>query len=484
MRLAARILGAIRRHALLRGGDRVLIALSGGSDSVALLRLLQELERDGELIVAGAAHLNHQLRAESSHDEQFCRELARDRGIPFRAATENVRSRAERENVSIETAGRRARYDFLERAADELAADAIATGHTKDDQAETFLLRLVRGAGPRGLGGIHPRKGRLVRPVLEVSRQELREYLAVLGQPFREDASNADVSIPRNRVRHELLPFLRERFSPAISDVLAREARLARLDEDRLEEEAIDLARTIVLTGETPGAVEVDRVGLIGLHPALAMRVARAALQRAAPGRFVGFDHVERLLEFARQAGSGAVSLPGVRAVRRGATLVLSKAGSPPFANSSEVLLSIPGEAFFGGWALSAISCPKLAQTTPGGWHLGGVGARPRAQRAGAADGLEAVVDARTVSSPLTVRSRRRGDRVKPLGMGGREKKLQDLLVDWKVARDRRDSVPIVVDEKNRIVWVVGGPVSEDFRVTDPSQGVIFLKARRLGGQG
>ena len=468
MALASGVLGTIRRHALLRRGDRVVVALSGGSDSVALLRLLGELEQAGELTVAGAAHLNHQLRAESDRDEQFCRGIAQGLGIPFRSEAVDVRARAGREGLSIEDAGRRARYEFFERVADDLQADAIATGHTKDDQAETFLLRLLRGAGPRGLAGIHPRVGRVVRPLVDISRDELRSYLASIGQTYCEDVSNADVSIPRNRVRHELLPLLQERFSPSIKDVLAREAAIARRDEDRLHQEAIDLAASVVLRGETGDTVEVDRSALCALHPAIAVRVARLAWHQVAPGRFVGFDHIERLLEFARHAdGPGALSLPGLHAVRRGPALVLSEAPPRPFANSSQVLLSIPGEAFFSGWAVSATSCPTLDQSTLRGLER-----------------WEAAVDARKVTSALTVRSRRRGDRFRPLGMGGREKKLQDFLVDRKVARDRRDSLPLVVDEMNRIVWIVGEAVSEDFRVTDPSQAVIFLKARRLGGQG
>ena len=474
MSLSRSVLDTIQRHALLRRHARVLVAVSGGSDSVALLLLLRELEQLGEMTVVGVAHLNHALRADAGRDEQFCRALADEIGVPFRSDTIDVRTRAETSRISIEDAGRRARYEFFDRIADELNADAIATGHTKDDQAETFLLRLLRGAGPRGLAGIHPRVGRVVRPLIEISRDELRTYLASVDQPFREDVTNADVSIPRNRVRHELLPLIRERFSPSIEDVLAREATIARQDEDRLEQEAIDLASSIVLRGETRDTVELDRLSLIALHPALAVRVARLALHRLVPVRFVGFDDIERLLEFARQPDErGTLSLPGQQVTRRGQTLLLSNASFKPFSNSFQVLLSIPGEVTFGHWTVSATWCSKADQTTLGDWRLPPEGASH-----------QAVVDAEKVSPVLTVRTRRPGDRFKPLGMGGREKKLQDALVDRKIERKRRDWLPLVVDETDRIVWVVGEAVSEDFRVTEPSQAVIFLKARRLGGQG
>ena len=204
----------------------------------------------------------------------------------------------------------------------------------------------------------------VVRPVLDCGRDELRAYLTAIGQPFREDESNRDLSIPRNRVRHELLPLLARDYSPGITDVLAREAEIARQDEERLQHEAIDLVDLIVLRNERGNsggveAVELDVRALNALHPAVAVRVMRLALDRAVPGRFVGFDHVERLLELARDPrGQGALSLPGQHAERRGEKLVLGRRHDPPepFANSFHVSLSIPGEVVLAaqGWAISA----------------------------------------------------------------------------------------------------------------------------------
>src|SRR5579872_4050070 len=201
--LAARTFEIIRRHALLRDGRRVLVALSGGADSVALLLLLRELDAAGELTVAGVAHLNHQLRGDDADaDEQFCAALAAQLGLRFVSERLDVAGIAKAEHRSIEDAARRARYGFFDRAAAACEAHVTAVGHTKDDQAETFLLRLLRGAGARGLAGIYPRAGRVIRPLIDVERDALRMYLAARGQRFRDDASNADVAIPRNRVRH------------------------------------------------------------------------------------------------------------------------------------------------------------------------------------------------------------------------------------------------------------------------------------------
>src|SRR5258708_15828267 len=354
MSLAERALDTIRRHALLRDGTRVLVGLSGGADSVALLLVLRELEEEGALTIAGAAHLNHQLRGSyAAGDEAFCAALAGTLGLPFRAERTDVAALARAQKRSIEDAARSARYRFFERAADEWSADVIAVAHTREDQAETFLLRLLRGSGTRGLAAIQPRAGRVIRPLLDVAREDLRAYLASRGQAVRQDSSNADVTIPRNRVRHDLIPYLESHFSPRITDVLARGAALARQDEEFLRGEAIKLAARIVLPD---GAVRIDAHGLGSAPRALSSRVAQAALQRLRGSQSISFEHVERLLALAGGAGEGrAVSLPGQYAVRAGRTIVLSPGrGRPPAgANSFAFSLSIPGEVELGPQGLA-----------------------------------------------------------------------------------------------------------------------------------
>ena len=450
---------------MLPPGGRVLVALSGGPDSVALLHVLQTLERRGHLVVAGAAHFNHQLRgSEADADELFCRELAASLRLPILVGRGDVRRMASESGRSLEDAARTARYSFLNGAAASLDAVAVAVGHSLEDQAETFLLRLIRGAGPAGLAGVRPRAGIVIRPLLEVPRADLRAYAAEHGLTFREDSSNADVGIPRNRVRVELLPHLQQ-FSPAIAATLARQAALARVDDEFLEAAAIEWVRSIVLQLEDNG-VALDALALAALHPALASRVARTALQAAAPGRFIGFQHVDDLLDLTRRADGSAVALPGLVATRKGPRIVMGSAPAAPFANSFSVPLSIPGEVEAAGWNVSA-DCPT------------GEPLQPLVAR-----GHAVVVAAGPLRHPLAVRSRRPGDRFKPIGMGGRGRKLQDFLVDRKIARADRDALPLVVDRDDRIIWVVGQSVAEDFRVTAPEKGVILLKARRLGGVG
>jgi len=455
---------------MLAPGGRIVVALSGGPDSVALAHVLLELQAGGHLVVAALAHFNHQLRGGAAdEDEAFCVGFAADAGVPLEVGRADVRAIAREERRSIEDAGRRLRYEFLQRTARRFDAEAIAVGHSLDDQAETFLLRILRGAGTRGLGGIRPKAGMIVRPLIETRRAELRQYARDRRLSFREDETNRDLSVPRNRVRHELLPYLEREFSAGIVEVLAREAALARDDEDRLEQEAIEIARSLVLTDAPGDTVTVDVEALRSLHAALASRVARRALEPLADGRFVGFDHVARLLEFARSAAAGqAISLPGQRARLRAsgaARLVLEREparGVEQVERTFRVPLVVPGEVRTPGWTVSSERFdPAVSQ--------GPVGA------------FTALVDARPGS--LAVRFRRPGDRFEPPGMGGRSRKLQDYLVDRKVAREERDRLPLVVDENDRIVWVVGHGVSEGYRAPAASSGVILLKARRLGGE-
>jgi tRNA(Ile)-lysidine synthase len=464
MPLIGRVLKGVRKHQMFPRGARVLVALSGGPDSMALLHLLRGLEDRAELTIAGVAHVNHQLRgAEADADEQFCRDTAAAIGLPIEVGRADVASFARESGRSIEDAARSMRYAFLDEAAKRLHADVIAVGHSLNDQAETFLLRLIRGAGSRGLGAIRPRTGKIVRPLLEISRAELRRHAAEHRLRFREDATNRDVRIPRNRVRHELIPVL-EQYSPSIVATLARAAEVARQDEEYLESVAIESAASIVL--RTERGTEIDVAALNALPPALASRVVRQALAATAPERFFGFDHIQCVLNLASGGEAGeSAALPGQSAVRRGGRVVLGQQPEEPFSNFFRFPLSIPGEVAHDGWAVSA-------QPVAGSAELG-----PQRARGG-----EVLVAATSLRGPLAVRNRRPGDRFKPLGMDGRGRKLQDFFVDRKIDRFVRDRLPLVVDQDDRIVWVVGQSVAEDFRVTEPSQGVILLKARRLGG--
>ncbi len=462
----------VLRHGLLQPGTRVLVALSGGADSVALLLALGEMASAGGFHIAGAAHLNHQLRGpDADQDEAFCQRLAAACALPCDVERVDVGRLAQQSGVSIEHAAHTARHEFFDRAAARLNATAVAVAHTRDDQAETFLLRLLRGAGPRGLGGMHPRSGLVIRPFLESSRFDVRQYLESQQAEFREDASNADLDIPRNRIRHELIPYLQQRFSSGIVDVLDREAAIARDDSEFLEQAASLAAENLVTF--TAEGVAIDVSGLLVQPPAIARRVIRAAQHLASGGRFVGFDCVESVLAFAVSNSTGPLDFPGHRVNRHGGVIVLTKShGRTKPASPAHFTyeLGVPGQVSVPEAACAISACAESLSS----------GESAAAHWALSSRGDQVVIEAGRVAGPLMVRNRRPGDSFRPLGLQG-HKKLQDFFVDAKVRRNERDTIPLVVDSTGQIVWVAGHAVAEDFRVTDRTRAVVILKRLPVG---
>ena len=467
MNLIDSVRHTIRRYGLLSREMRVVVALSGGGDSVALLLVLRDIAKADGFVLSGAAHLNHQLRgADADADEAFCRRLCGELAVPLEVERVDVAALARESRVSVEQAAHDARHRFFERAAARVGASRVAVAHTKNDQAETFLLRLMRGSGPRGLSGMHPRSGLVVRPLIGTTRDEVRAFLDATKIAFRTDATNDDRAIPRNRVRHELIPFLETRFSPRIVETLDREAAIAREDAEYLDAAAAAAAE--VLMSRTATGVELATEGLLAQPPAIARRVIRLAQEMASGGRFVGFEAVEALLQFAVSKSAGTLDLPCHRANRRGATLVLMKSAG---RRAREVPvefaypLGVPGivEVPEARCAISA----DISNVTDGEAAARFTRLRGR--------GDEVVLEASRMTGPLSVRSRRPGDRFRPLGLGGR-KTLQDLFVDEKIARAERHAIPVIVDSAGEIVWVAGHALAEEFKVTDRTRAVVILK--------
>ena len=473
----------VRQHDLIAPDTRVLAAVSGGSDSVALVHILRDLAAAGELRLIGLAHFNHQLRPSAGDDEQFAAGVAASLGLPFAVDREDVAARASRDRRSVEVAARTARHEFFDRACVTAGADVVALGHTRDDQAETVLLRLARGAGPRGLAGMHPRNGRIVRPLLGCRRQDLRAWLDERQLRFVEDETNQDVSIPRNRVRAELMPLLETRFNPGIVDVLADQAEVAREAWAWMDAMAAELDARIVRRATTAGDAMVREIDVAGLRAA-PLALQRAVLWRVmsevAGRRPIAFGHVDAALRLTDERGETRIDVPGQRLERIGRSLVLTgrvagaegrRAPEDP-SNLFRFPLSIPGEVALpdAGWVVSA-------EAMAGGADAGRAGAT-----VGNSVGKDvALVRLDVCRGSLAVRNRRPGDRFQPIGLDG-QKKLQDYFVDRKVARAQRDMVPLVVDETDRIVWVAGFGIDEAFRVTDPAQAVIILTLKALGG--
>jgi tRNA(Ile)-lysidine synthase len=422
------LVAAVDRALVAPGGraplHRLVVALSGGADSVALLDALVALRKRRTLELV-AAHLDHGLRNESADDARFCEELCQRLGVAIRIGHADVRARAARERRGLEDAARRERYLFLRSVHREEDADAIATAHTRDDQAETLILRLLRGSGRVGLGAMRARTRGIVRPLLTVSRLEVLAYLEERGLSWREDPTNADPRHLRNRVRHELLPYLESRFNPRIKETLARTAGILG-DEARLLER-----RSRRLLGRAArrdgAAIRLDRTVLAAAPPAVARLALRAALTAAGGRRGIGARHLERLLALASSGSSGrALALPGGRVahVRFDEIRVAPRTKAPlPFVYP----LRVPGRVDLPGGLAVFASAEADAEA--------GV------LRVAVPDGAE-----------LVMRTRQPGDRV---FWHGRESSLKRMLLDQRIPADERDALPVLAAGR-RILWFPG----------------------------
>jgi tRNA(Ile)-lysidine synthase len=315
----------IRRHGLCPPGTRLLVALSGGSDSVALTLLLRDIAGHAGFSIASLAHLNHRLRPTAGRDEEFCREFAARVELPLVVDAVDVQAYARSEQRSVEDAARRARYAFLHRAAEDAGADRIAVGHTRDDQAETFLLKLIRGAGLTGLAGIYPQRGVVIRPLLDVSDSDLRDYLTGRGETWVEDESNESLDNPRNRIRHRVLPELDAAYGGPTRPGIARAAALVREDGQWLDELAE--RRFEVLARPRPDGLEFDAAVLAAEPASIRRRVLLKAMRALSRRREVGLEHVEVALEVLAGDCAG-LDLPGSRMELRRGKLVLLSSGS------------------------------------------------------------------------------------------------------------------------------------------------------------
>jgi tRNA(Ile)-lysidine synthase len=470
--LTERVCRTIERFGLLPLGARAVVAASGGADSTALVCLLRDAAPRLGIEVSGLVHFNHMLRgAASDGDEQFCRDMAERLAIGFESGRGDVRAASRQWGTSVEDAGRRLRYQFFSEAMTRSGASHLAVGHTRDDQAETLLLNLVRGAGTTGLSGMPACRGAIVRPLLDCTHQELVEWLSAAGVPYREDESNGDRRYLRNRLRHDVMPVLCG-VVPSAPAALARAAEITRADGEYLDGLAED-AFERVAHEPGDGTLLVDLDALAGMPTALARRIAHLSLGRRSTGRQVGFGQVERLIALARGELAGPLKLPGQRAELTGNGQLRLTAVSgrgvrdeniaSSSGNSFRVPLSIPGEALLDDRRRVS------SELRPGGVVAAGLASSHAGE-------MTAVLDAGLVSG-LAVRFRRPGDRFRPLGLVG-HKSLQDFFVDRKVPRAERERTPLVVDGDDRVVWVAGHAVSEDFRVSERTRAVVILKLR------
>ena len=442
------VLQYIRERDLLHAGDRVAVAVSGGADSVALLRVLLELR--AELgIVLFVAHFNHQLRGEESDtDERFVAELARQHGLPFSAGSGDVRQHAAARHIGLEHAARELRYRWLHQLVIREGLNAVATGHTLDDQTETVIMKFLRGAGTRGLASIRPvlmlEDWPVVRPLLQTSRLKIEQYLTSILQPWREDHTNLHTQHTRNRIRHELLPLLERDYNPNIRQVLSETADIALAEEDYWRDYTAGLAshwhqkvrRMRLQQGASDGFLLSD--------VAVQRRTLRHFLEWH--GITVDFHHVEAVRVCVLRGGS-AVSLPaGWQARRDGDWLELvaptSAFEKPEIPRRWQFLLPIPGKCDVpqAGVTLRAVVVPAAAAAIepPG-----------------------TLLTLARIGGHLILRNWQPGDRFRPAHSAS-EEKLKRLFSEKHIPARQRATWPLALSGA-QIVWVRGFPVAHDF---------------------
>ncbi len=467
--LTERVTLFINEHRLFAPGEKVVVAVSGGADSVCLFHILWQLggKLDIELLIA---HLNHKLRgAESDVDAAYVAELAKRFSVPAVIETEDVGAYHKKQGGSLEEVARELRYAFFARTAERAGASKVAVGHTRDDNVETILMHLLRGTGLAGLRGLLPSSkikcpGRvtpleLIRPILEINRQEAIVYCQQHELQPRSDSSNTSLRFLRNRIRLELLPMLRS-YNPNIDNTLLRLSVIARDDTAFLEQETEVHWRR--LAKEENNVIYLDSTRLSTLPPSLQRQIFRKAIEKLKGDlRDIETDHTEAMLSLLKKPAGKSLSLPhGLHLFTEYGNLVLTPLPSPPcpFPPIHDSFhLNIPGEAIITGWKITAtILDHPLNEDDP----------------------FAADLDLEKCGTKLMIRARQPGDRFQPLGMK-ETKKLQDFMVDCKIPRTWRDRIPLVCSPTH-ILWVVGWRISDVARIDIDTRQVLHLKFEGL----
>jgi tRNA(Ile)-lysidine synthase len=452
---------AVQRHSMIERGDRVLVAVSGGADSVVLLRALYGLRQEFACTLV-VAHLDHGLRPSSADDARFVEQQAESLDLPVVAERCDVRGEAQARRQGIEETARDLRREFLTRVAAERGASRIALGHTADDQAETVLFRLARGAGWSGLRGMAPVAGSFIRPLLRVGRAEVRGFAESQGWAWREDETNADIAFARNRIRERVVPELAA-INPDVVRSVGRWAEVA--DEmHEVERFVVDRLWGDVCDVDGTSPLRLSRARLAALPAGIQSILLREAMRRARGDlQGVGRSHVvaTRCL-VGGAAERGELFLPRLRVLVSRTTIDFS-ADARPLSEPWRVSLPV-GRTMLDAVGLSLeISLVGLDE----------------APATSSGDPWEEVADADAVSFPLVARNRRAGDRFTPLGMAD-DVRLKSFLINARVPVETRDRIALICDQE-KIVWVAGIRLSDHVKLSASTRRVLVMRAKEVG---
>jgi tRNA(Ile)-lysidine synthase len=457
---------------MLNPGDSVLIGVSGGPDSLALLYILVELAPDLSLRL-GVAHLNHGLRGPDSDDDaEFVSSISKKLNLACYTERADVRAYRDRHGLSLEEAARHVRYRFFSKTGDRNGYGKIAVGHHRDDNAELVLINMLRGSGPLGLSGIPPvRDDTIVRPLMGLSRSRIIDFLAENEIQYVSDVSNEDDRFIRNRIRHRLIPELKEKYNPKIVEILNRQSSVIR-DEEEWIETIIQPIFDQVVTDTKDDSVSVSVKKINSLHVGARRRIIRKAIARVKGDiRRMTFLHIEATIRLAETGPKyGSIDLPGkIRIARAGDLMILSK-GENAADRRRRPLAGIEPVPF------------AYTVTRPGIWFIKEIDSYFKFSETGrealsalrAFEGTVAFFDQDRVSFPLVVRNVRPGDRFRPLGMDGTQK-VKKYFINNKVERTRRAKCPILLCG-DRIIWLAGYRINESVKIVPGTRNVLKVE--------
>ncbi len=446
----------IKKYSMLSEGDKVLVGLSGGPDSVCLLYMLNQLKEEYKLILH-ALYIDHGLRPDEIPQEiEFCRNLCNNLEIAFISRSINVKAYSKEQGINKQEAARELRYKTFEEVAFEIGAHKIALAHNADDQAETFFMRILRGSGQKGLSGIPPVRGKVIRPLIETERKEIEEYLDKLSQTSIVDSSNLKADYFRNWLRLSVMPDFKKQ-NPELVKTISRVSEIIREEDNYLE---LIVTKTLMklIPKKTDKTIELFLVPLETMDKVILRRVLRRAIDAVKGLRGISLIHIEDIIELIKNGQSGdRIYLPkGIRVIKGYSTLAITSELPVKIGINK---LNVPGELILkeAGLMLKVDFKEMLDKV----------------------DGKSVIaLDADKIKTPLIVRARHNGDFFYPSGFGKR-KKLQDFFVDEKIPRDERDRIPIVLSGED-IVWIAGYRSDERFKVTGDTKKILLLESKIL----
>ena len=464
----------IEKYNLFEPGDKIIVAVSGGADSVCLLNILNSLKKDLNISIH-IAHLNHLLREkESERDAEFVRETAELLLLPFTIEKRDIKALKKKLKTSTQAAARTARIDFLQRLKNKINASKIALGHTLDDRVETVLINLIRGSGVSGIAGMDffNQKYSIIRPLMDITRKEVETYLSSKKIKFVTDSSNVKKNYLRNRIRLELIPLLENSFNPQIRKRIADTAQILSAEDVYLETQAEEFFKFILTKGSNDlwSTTKLNRqdinelilnINLMKVIPVpIVYRIIRKALWRLNSNiTNLSFSHTDKVFSLITEGRTGAsLNLPGkIKAQKLYNKIIFSKSDKKEFQSLKETKVAVPGKT-------------KLLYLNK---TLNTVVLQKNSVKFITKDKNLGLFDYQKVKLPLTIRNKRDGDRFIPLGMN-KPKKLKDYFIDRKIPQQERKKIPLLVSD-GEIMWVIGERISDKFKVTTSTKDVLLI---------